>query len=261
MEAEVIQGMPEDEYRARPEDSQSLFKAHREATDAHAFFNLTNPKKPSEDMINGTCLHSLILEEKKIYAIAPECDRRTKEGKAAWAAFLAESEGLIPRNAENGAKIEGMVAGIRRNKEAMGLLESEGQTELSIFFQGMKARIDKQTPLGPCDIKSTGDGADDLNFSKSVLRWGYDIQAAHYLDMCAAAGLPCEKFWFIPVENYPPFEANVFYLGERSLLRGKKRLEELKERYYACKKSGIYAGFLNSGEINIPEWDLRKEGF
>lgn len=46
---------------------------------------LDNPQPPTDDLIVGSAFHKLVLEPDdfdKEFAVLPECNRRTKEGKA-----------------------------------------------------------------------------------------------------------------------------------------------------------------------------------
>src|SRR3990172_3207744 len=70
---EIIRGLPEKEYRARPEKSQSDFKMFRVPTPAHALHKMSEEREEKDNLLNGTCLHALALEGKTIYEISPTC--------------------------------------------------------------------------------------------------------------------------------------------------------------------------------------------
>lgn len=262
MSVEIIRGMPEREYRARPEISQSQLKAFRLPTPAHAEHDLATPSDEDKDcLIAGHALHSIILENRVIHAAMPECDGRTKEGKAIKAAFHAANEGKLIVSFALGAMIDGMAAGIMRNGEARAVLADRLETEVSIFWDGMKARLDAVCPLGVIDLKSCRKLLTARNFSAQIEEFGYHIQAAHYLEAAAVAGLPCEDFRFICVENFPPFCCRVFRLSHLSIEIGKIELERLRKLYFECKESGDYPGYPEvDQEIELPGWKLREEG-
>ena len=55
-----------------------------------------NPQEDTPALLFGRAAHKYILETYDFYnefAVAPNCDRRTKEGKEKWNKFVAESEG------------------------------------------------------------------------------------------------------------------------------------------------------------------------
>lgn len=255
---EIIRGMPEAEYRARPEISQSTLKLFGLPTLAHAQYEMERAKLSTESMTNGTCLHALVLEGKKIFAVEPRADGRTKEGKAIKAAFAEENAGKIILTSEAAEAVEGMAAGIKRNKGAMLLLESATDREVSIFWDGMKARLDAVCALGVEDIKTTK-GASLWDFGKSLHTFGYHIQAAHYLEAAAVAGLPADDFYIIAVENVAPYECALYKTGHASLEVGARELARLRDLYNSCRESGEYPGYSPEPvEINIPAWAMKE---
>ena len=253
---EIIRNMPEAEYRARPEVSQSAYKAFRKPTAKHALFELDQAKEPTDSMVMGTCLHAAILEGKTIYAVMPEVDGRTTAGKAIKAQFAAENEGKIIVSAAMGAKIEGMIQGVRECPDAVEILSSQGDTEISIFWDGMKARLDKSFCLGVVDLKTTAD-ASDRGFSAAIETYGYAIQAAHYLEAAVAAGLPADDFYIIAVENTAPFVAGVIKIPHQSIEIGRAELDILKEKHKRATETGNYPGY-QEREIGLPNWKIRE---
>ena len=257
---EIIQNMPEKQYRDHPFRSQSDWKKMRAPTPRHAKDEMDNPKEADKTLVNGTCFHALSLENKKIYSFLPDFgDCRSKENKANKAEFLARHEGQILLSQDNAHIIEGMTKGIQENSGAKAILDSASHREISLFHEGGKCRIDFVFPLGIGDLKSTK-GADLFSFSKSLEKYGYHIQAAHYLDMAAIAGFPCENFYIIAVENFAPFCCAIYTIGHQSLEIGRKELKRLRDLYESCEKSGIYPGYSEDAvEINLPIWKLMQE--
>lgn len=245
---EIIRGLPEREYRARSEKSQSDFKHFLEPTPAHAKHAMDKEHEDTDSMLNGTCLHALILEDKKVYEVGTGTTQKNPK----------QPENGILLSPHNAKIVEGMAAGIRRNKGAMLLLESSVDREISLFWDGMKARLDGVCPLGPLDIKSTK-GADLWAFSKSLHDYGYHIQGAHYLEGAALAGFPADDFYIIAAENFAPFECAVYKIGHRSLEVGARELARLKELYFECARTGVYPGYSEEPvEINIPAYAMEE---
>ena len=63
---------------------------------AHYIAYLNGDKEPSKEMIFGSMLHCLLLQPKEFnsqFAVMPNVDRRTSEGKATYAKFMSEAEG------------------------------------------------------------------------------------------------------------------------------------------------------------------------
>jgi len=257
MPCEIVRNLGEKEYRARPEISQSVAKKLLLPTPAHAFYELHNRREVVEfDM--GHAIHSILLEGITIHAVEPEADGRTKAGKEIKAAFAAENVGKIILTKKEGEAVEGMVAGIRRNSGIMQLLESATDHEVSIFWSGMKARLDGVCPLGILDLKSTK-SCEPFQFAKSILDYGYHIQAAHYLEAAAQADLPCDNFYFLAVENTAPYEAALYVLEQDSLEIGRLELEMLRTKYFHFQKSGVWPGYSQEiVSIGLPAWKKSK---
>jgi hypothetical protein len=74
---------------------------------AHYQAYLNRTREESKALRVGTAVHKLALEGLDAYnathAIAPEVDKRTKEGKAAWAEFATANEGKAILTADEGA--------------------------------------------------------------------------------------------------------------------------------------------------------------
>jgi exodeoxyribonuclease VIII len=263
MKAEVIRNMPEAEYHADPRASQSRYKAFLETTENKARFALEKVEDDDEKIKAkhlGSCAHAVILEGRQIYVRGIEGDGRTKAVKDARAAQALEHPDkhlLTPKQADD---VEGMIDGIGRNKGARMILESATARELSIFTDTEKARIDIMTPMGPWDIKTCAKDVDPYSFAKVIEDWGYHVQAAHYLDMCALAGLPDGDFGIIAVESFAPYDCAIYTISHEALEIGRRKLAELKARYWACIKSGIYRGYSDEPlPIGLTDWTMRKE--
>jgi len=235
---EICRGLSEQVYRLRPEVSQSTLK------------NPWGPaKEPTDNMINGTCLHGIILEDRRVFTVDEAC-KTQKNPKQPESGII-----LSPHNA---AIVEGMAAGIRRNSDAVLLLESLIEREVSIFWDGWKARLDGVCPLGVLDLKSCKD-ASRYGFSRAIADWEYHVQGAQYLEAAAVAHFPCENFWFIAVENEFPFLCAVYPLEHESLIIGRRVLAEYRERRKKYLETGEIPGYpTNQQPIGLPGWKIKE---
>ena len=85
-----------------------------------------SPQKETPALIIGSAAHCAVFEPAefgKRYAVAPHCDRRTKEGKETWANFLEHSQGLIPLDAESATMVERIMESVRGHRTAQYLLK------------------------------------------------------------------------------------------------------------------------------------------
>ena len=213
-------------------------------------------REPTSAMNFGSLVHSVVFSQDN-YAILPECDRRTKEGKLIYDSFLAESEGkeifTSLKDYEQAVNIKNAVFA---HPKAAILLE-QGQAELPVFgkIEGLdaKCKVDfLNTKYNVCvDLKTTTNSAPD-EFSKSVYNYRYHVQAAFYMDLTKA-----ERFIFIAVEKEAPFNVELYELDAETIERGRqdylKDIETLKK----CNESGIYHGYTTDNKIHIislPNW-------
>ncbi|NBR90787.1 MAG: hypothetical protein EBS68_12910, partial [Rhodobacteraceae bacterium] len=90
-----VHGMPAAEYHAVDAIGSSTVRALIASTPAHAKYALSHGEQ-SESMALGTAVHAAILEPHTFLqqiAIAPDVDRRTKEGKERWGSFQETAAG------------------------------------------------------------------------------------------------------------------------------------------------------------------------
>lgn len=255
---EIIRSYADAAYRARPELAQSTIKLFGLATPAHAKYAMDNRQDATDSMQVGTCLHALVLEGRTVYAIEPIADGRTKEGKAIKAAFAADNADKLILSTKDAAKVEGMAAGIRRNKGATLLLDACADRELSLFWDDYKARVDGVCPLGILDLKTT-QSASPAEFERSILNYGYHIQAAHYLEGAAACGICADDFFVVAVESAAPYECAVYRIDHETLEIGRAELHRLRGIAKQCLESGEFPGYSHEPEpIGLPAWKIRQ---
>jgi exodeoxyribonuclease VIII len=211
-----------------------------------------SPQKETPALIIGSAAHCAVFEPAefgKRYAVAPHCDRRTKEGKEIWANFLEHSKGLIPLDAESATMVERIMESVRGHRTAQYLLK-DGIAEAPIFWNDeetevdCKARPDWLTPDNVIiDLKTTED-ASPRGFAQSVKKYRYDVQAAFYSDgLEEATGKPCNGFFFVAVEKHPPYLVGWYFIGNEDLKEARQKYKKNLMTYGFCKKSGIWHGY------------------
>ena len=149
----------------------------------------------------GSAIHCLILEShhfERDFAIMPEIDLRTKEGRASRAKLLANEKRILisQKDYELSKEISQLVLDTNLYNFASGLCES------SIFseFEGAKVKCrpdcfwqDKGVIV---DIKTTRNGGNTPDeFQKQIANFGYYIQASLYMQITGA-----KEFFFLAVD-------------------------------------------------------------
>ena len=211
---------------------------------------------PTSAMNFGSLVHSIVFSQDN-YAILPECDRRTKEGKAIYESFLAESEGKeIFATVEQALQANQIKNAVFAHPKAALLLE-QGTAETSFWGRisdmPAKCRVDFiNTKYNVCiDLKTTANSAPH-EFSKSIYNYRYHVQAAFYMDLTKA-----ERFIFIAVEKEAPFNVELYELDADAIEQGRQEYLTDIETLKKCKESNIFHGYTTDNKIHIislPTW-------
>lgn len=113
------------------------------------------------------------------------------------------------------------------------------------------------------DLK-TADDASTEGFALACYKWGYDVQAAFYMDILNAIGSNVNHFGFIVVENEKPHAVKIHYLSNdsREIRRARERYQSWAIGYLNCLKHDQWNGYSESwSEITFKPWMLRDEGY
>ena len=247
---------------------------------AHFQYEQRNPRKDTKAFKIGRLTHMAVLEPElysETVAVMPDCDRRTKAGKEAYAAFCDENEGKeIITEAEH-IQLRGMQATVSLHPAANLLLSGEGPTrELSVYWDkpvprtGLRLTEDEEPEGGETvfcrcrpdllippgsvgnqqggvivDLKTTRD-ASPRAFMSSCRKFRYHVQAAWYLEGCNrgfAHEEMFETFIFIAVEKEPPYGVAVYTLGHEDIREGHLLAEHDLAVYAKCQKSGTWPSY------------------
>ena len=259
-----------EKYRANKAYSRSdLF--HMSKSPAHFKYALENPEPETPALLFGTAFHTYVLEREKFdrdYIVVPKVDGRTKEGKALLA--QVNESGRVMLSEEQFEQIKRMTESVMSNKYAAALINN-GEHEQSYFWTDSKTGIDlKCRPDCRTDLKNvsvivdlkTTENADTDSFTRSCIKYGYDLQAAMYkqgIELCE--GKP-HKFVFVAVEKNPPYACNVLEADEFLIKKGSQDMNDYLYELKSCLANNTWYGF--NGEkgypniISLPSW-LAKE--
>lgn len=222
-------------------------------------------------LLFGSAVHKLILEPEGFYdeyAVFPDCDKRTKDGKAMYHNFLDRLNGRTEIAESDLAVMLSMRDAVMQHSKARTLLTG-GVTETSYYWKDLrtgtlcKCRPDKVNRGYIIDLKTTADASPE-GFEKSMMKYRYHVQAAWYLrGYEAATGIKPEGFIFIAVEKKPPFSVAVYLCGDVTAEIGAREADEDLDVFVHCAESGNWYGY--GGEknsilpIDLPDYILRKE--
>ena len=253
--------MTEEEYRAAPAVNKSTLWWIRKSP-AHYKHALDNPPADTAAWRMGRAIHAAILQPRqfrKMYVTLPMgLDRRSKEGRAAYDAFIANAGGKELLTEEEARTIEQIAQAVRSDKHAAALLEN-CQTETPIFWTDQatgiecKCRVDAMKPGIAVDLKSCAD-ASTAAFLRDALKYGYDVQAAHYLRGIKSinGGKPVD-WYFIAIEKAEPYAVNVIHATDGFIDRGTWQLMGLLDKLKECREAGEWPAY-GENELILPEW-------
>lgn len=258
----VIHGLDFDEYRAIDAINASGLKLLKRSP-AHFQQARLEPHAPTTAQALGTLVHLLVLEPEREneVAVAPECDRRTRGGKDAWAEFQAKAADRLIVTAEQWDTARRMRDAVRANPNALALL-SDGAPEVTLLHPldsiPIKCRLDWLCDGHEVivDLKTASD-ASEPEFSRAAGKYGYHLQAALYSDSAEACGLGARAFVFLVVESAAPFGVALYVLDDDALRVGRIRYQRAMDRYRECLAADHWPGYPTEIQpLSVPKWSL-----
>lgn len=226
----------------------------------------------SDALTIGTATHIAVFEPEFVdtmLAVGPNCDKRSNENKARWAAFeagaaLAGQTVLTPKQFD---EVRAIADALKINPEAADLLTLAGVSELGLCWTDpeyglpCKCRPDKLIMThwdGPMivDLKTTRANPED--WARECYNNGYHRQAAHYIEgVREVYGLhENPRHMLIVVNKSAPYDTVVHQLSEKFIGLGQRersaKLEELAARRAANDWTGRMENAVNL--LDPPGW-------
>lgn len=231
---------------------------------------LEHPVEQTPAMAFGSACHKYVLEKDDFdneYAVAPNVDKRTKDGKEAWAAFIADNEGKTILSADDVQVMSEMAEAIRMCPLADKLINGKGDTEKAFFWtdpetgEKCKIKTDRLVKYNRrwyvVDYK-TCQNAETNKFNHDVFSLGYYMQAGMYTEgvMMAKKLRKRPGFLFVAQEKKAPYSINVIEVSPEVMQIGVNKFHALLEKYHECKVVDIWSGYVNDipNEIVLPGW-------
>lgn len=185
-------------------------------------------------------------------------DQGHRRGKA-WQEFAAKHEGkrlLTPDEYEAiYGGYERAMQNIEQHEAARAILASPTKqwsqrfawrcSETGLLLKAELDLIDLEEQDGELggwivDVKTATSNDIDA-FSRDIINYGYDVQAAMYLE-AAATQYPAATFdygWIV-IKNRPPYSVEVFTASAAFCEAARERLSKLKRFYRQCHESGVW---------------------
>jgi exodeoxyribonuclease VIII len=263
---QIIKNLPAADYHAAPEIGSSALKTiHTQSPKAYH----AQTKGETDAMRSGTAVH-LAIGQPELFEEQVVAFDGTRRGKA-WEKFQKDnaSQTILKQNAYD--DIAGVAAAVRGHPVAGPLLDQVTDWEVSLFWDGYKARLDGLAPDFILEIKSAANAAPQL-FAAQCARLGYHLQFAQYLDGACRLIDPRLEMKVIVVEKVAPYEVAVYEMGapdvhddlpedvpaapDGLLEIGRTAYREARAIYDQCMASGHWPGAYEDGplELRLPRW-------
>lgn len=218
--------------------------------------------EPSKDMLFGSLLHAMVLEPETVaarYAIAPQVDRRTKEGKAVYNDFLFSLDHRTAVDAETFAQARDCANALCDHPEFEYATSSlvEQPIEFDWFGTPCKAKpdlIDLENAI-IWDVK-TSQSASPESFARSVVEYGYHRQSVFYREaVLQQYGVMC-RFIFAVVAKSEPIEFGLYELDNVATDVGSVEVQQLVDEYEERKQKNDWVSTWSKGvnSLALPRW-------
>lgn len=255
----IVYGLEEAAYHRRPELSstgaRSLLPEYKGSPKKFQWARAHRRESRAFDV--GHAVHSKVLgvgSEIVTYPpehLTPSGNVSTKAATMAWESEQ-RANGLVPIGPADALHIDAMAEAVLAHPVARDYFEEATDREVSVFadVDGVpsRARFDAISPSAAArvtavDLKTTED-ATKAGFERSVAKWGYEVQQAHYEAVYeAATGGTIDEFVFVAIEKSGPYEVAVHKLPEVWVDMGKEKAAQARRIYAECTETGVWPGY------------------
>jgi exodeoxyribonuclease VIII len=225
----------------------------------------TKPKEAASPAMNiGSAVHCIVLEDRnkfiERYAVAPKCDKRTKEGKQIFADFEQSAIGKTVLSEQDAETVENIVSAIQNYEPAKKLIHSmtfaEKRFDTVIHSLNLCGYIDGGNDSAIFDIK-TVQSANPKHFLRDSYNRLLHLQSGIY----SHAENMEKDFYFIAAESVAPFNVTVFKCEPEFISKGVSLLGGLLEKFNFCLDLDLFDQgyeFWNTTNgiesLTLPKW-------
>lgn len=173
----------------------------------------------------------------------------TLKAIAYWRDWNTENDGKIELDEESMAKVVGMYDSVMLDPIA-GPALARGRSEVVARWKDDRTGLECKA-MFDCwlddvfvlpDLKSTDDASDE-GFPRSMAKWRYHVQAAHYCAAVKALTGEEASMPFIAVEKEAPYAVNIQRLGPESMRRGNEIRDRAMDKLNECLATDEWPGY------------------
>lgn len=261
--------MSDEVYFARPELSQSQCKTLLQPGGPAIFrWEQDHGRGEKKNWDIGHAAHLLALGKGDPVAVIPD-GLLAKNGATSTAeakAFIAtaRADHKIPLKRADYDQVKAMADQLLAHDRIAEVLTGPEITNEVAFVDELhgcpfRGKVDVLHSGGAFDYKSAA-SASPGGFAKHLVDFGYDIQAAAYIELMRLNGV-CDEptFEFIVQEKQAPYLVGVYRLDDDLIDYGRVRLARAISIYQSCVETGAWPG-LPSATVTLhpPYWLARQ---
>lgn len=230
----------------------------------HYIHYLTRPRIETADMLIGSAVHNLLLEDNfnEKYAVMEPCDKRTKAGKEYAEKFEAEHAGKSILTKDQDQQVQNMFHACMDFKPAKELIMSLQFTEhkFNIEVEGLPVvgYIDGLNDKAIVEIK-TVQSSRPQDLIREFYNRMYHLQGGIYYH----AHDLTKDVYYIAIEKTEPFNVTVLYATDDYLQKGIAEMSRLCSQFNTCLNFNLwnegYDFWNTNGKIEI--LDLPKYAY
>ena len=244
-------------YHGSGDLSRSVAWALRKSCPAQVWHDMKHPT-PSDapHFVMGDCTHAATLEPFRLdeeYGVKPESIDGSGPRTNAYKAAFEEMQNHAPDKrwltASDYKRCMDMAASAREHPIMQTYLDDpESVIEGTGFFEHEGADCKLRTDLWNSgagvvvDLKTT-QSANEKDFARSVVKYGYAFQACWYLHGLRLMGENPKQFIFVCVEKAAPYLTNAFTLSASDVDRQKSVMADACKLWATCMDSGVWPGY------------------
>jgi len=242
-----------------PSLSQSVAKilidrSPRHAWQCHPRLNPNFERKEFTKFDIGNVAHTMLIGRGKSLGVIDRDDWRTKEAREARQECAKEGKLIVL--AKDYDRAAEMVAAARAQLDAAGhqtaFRDGDGSGEVMLAWKEgptwFRSLVDwAAKSLTVCyDLKTTGMSCAPHAIAERPGELGWDIQAAFHergLDVLDPDNAGRRKFYFVALEDQPPYALSIVEISESDMTMGRKKLAMAVDIWRRCMASDRWPGY------------------
>lgn len=216
---------------------------------------LTAERKETTALRVGSLTHAKVLEPINAlnnFTIAPDVDRRTKDGRLAYELFIANAQGKTVVTTDEWQLADTVAQSMQAAIKRLGVIfiATEFMFVTEIYGVPVKCAIDAVGDDGFIyDLKST-EAADPRSFLRSCQTYRYNLQAYLYrMAYEIAFGVRLDGFRFIATEKESPNATACYTLGAEIMTNAAFDFETAIKSYKACSALDEWPGYPDDVQV------------